>query len=891
MFAFNDAVPGTFFWRNIIDRVFCSISLRIVRAIMNAAVVRPSRCIFCSFRSCAEFSTSTAFQTPSRPKHRDSRQGNREKPHGKKRKDDNFQYGSARDMQREESFRPKRTELRRSEGDSGSYFRLRPSNLHASTKGKPATPGKANAEFINLPSERVLVFIKPKPMDLLTFTFDDFKLRLFNDPILARLRLPRKELAEKYDEYVEDMKRRIRKDDGAKDFMLDRLRAAVGTRMPKSKTNSFLVDVEVRASFFAHMNKDTLDSTTLKKQAQLVNFQSPSEWWPGARHVQRAIHLHVGPTNSGKTYHALKRLESAQSGIYAGPLRLLAHEVFMRLNAAGKVCNLLTGDDRRYGDATNKEAAGMTSCTVEMIPTRTDLDVAVIDEIQMIAHPERGWAWTQALMGVRAKEVHLCGEARAVPIIKELMAAVGDKVTVHEYERLSPLEMAPKSLEGNLSRLKKGDCIVAFNILTIHGLRRTVEERTGKKCAIVYGSLPPETRAQQARLFNDPNNDYDYLVASNAVGMGLNLSIRRIIFHSSVHFNGTDKFIPVEDSEIKQIGGRAGRYSTSFDDVAKGKAVDVDDGAVDNVLTNVQPPKPRVPGQVTTLEAMDYRNIANGMSAELQPITKVGVLPPDITLERFARYFPPHTPTSYILIRMFELSRTSSSYFLCDLKQAVGVADAIEEVDGLTWAERLIFLQAPIAPDKPQDRNLARELAQVVADKRAVSILDLESLDLDLLKAEQDDRRYLKDLESLHSGVVLLMWLSYRLVHNFVHVGLSRHVKELVETRIAEVLEKQSVNYDHERAIRSREKAIKDLLTSAGRNAADIKSNMHGFEAPADPAHELASLVEPDASEMETSSAEGAGHTDGPLLDTRGSQEAIDLQDTPERQPEAPAQA
>ena len=151
------------------------------------------------------------------------------------------------------------------------------------------------------------------------------------------------------------------------------------------------------------------------------------------------------------------------------------------------------------------------------------MDVAVIDEIQMINHEERGWAWTQAFLGLQAKEVHLCGEARTVPLIRELCALTGDEVHVHEYERLSPLKVADRSLKGELDQLEKGDCVVCFSVMNIHAMRKAIEKRTGKKCAIVYGSLPPETRAQQARLFNDPDNDYDFLVASDAIGMGLNL--------------------------------------------------------------------------------------------------------------------------------------------------------------------------------------------------------------------------------------------------------------------------------------------------------------------------------------------------------------------------------
>jgi ATP-dependent RNA helicase SUPV3L1/SUV3 len=276
----------------------------------------------------------------------------------------------------------------------------------------------------------------------------------------------------------------------------------------------------LRYLFYAQTCGGRFTLAEVENQKEVADLRYPAEWYPATRGIPRTVHLHVGPTNSGKTYHALKRLEEAETGIYLGPLRLLAHEVYTRLNAKGKKCALVTGEEQRMPDG---DGVNMYSCTVEMAPLNASFDVAVIDEIQMINHRERGWAWTQAFLGLQAREVHLCGEARTVPLMRELAALVGDKVHVHEYERLTPLKVAPKSLRGNLYMLEKGDCIVAFTVLGIHALRREIEKKTGKKCAIVYGSLPPETRAQQARLFNDPDNDYDFLVASDAIGMGLNL--------------------------------------------------------------------------------------------------------------------------------------------------------------------------------------------------------------------------------------------------------------------------------------------------------------------------------------------------------------------------------
>lgn len=277
---------------------------------------------------------------------------------------------------------------------------------------------------------------------------------------------------------------------------------------------------QLRFALQGHVANSKFTKSDLLNQARLADLRYPYEWYPEARKIQRKIHLHVGPTNSGKTYHALKRLESASTGIYAGPLRLLAHEVFRRLNTLGKPCNLITGDERVIVEA---EEVSMSSCTVEMVPMGVGVDVAVIDEIQMIGHEERGWAWTQALLGIQAQELHLCGEERVVPVIRELAAAMGDSLEIHRYRRLSPLRTMSTSLDGDLLKLRKGDCVVTFSRIHIHALRKDIERKTRKRVAVVYGSLPPEIRAQQAKLFNDPNNDYDILVASDAIGMGLNL--------------------------------------------------------------------------------------------------------------------------------------------------------------------------------------------------------------------------------------------------------------------------------------------------------------------------------------------------------------------------------
>jgi ATP-dependent RNA helicase SUPV3L1/SUV3 len=254
-----------------------------------------------------------------------------------------------------------------------------------------------------------------------------------------------------------------------------------------------------------------------------------------ARSVTRQFHLHIGPTNSGKTYNALKALSKAASGAYAGPLRLLAHEVWERLNLGtvgelngqGRACDLLTGEERRMvGDG----EAGLLSCTVEMLPLGgiggEGFDVVVIDEIQMLGDPQRGGAWTTAVLGVKAKEIHLCGDETTVDLLKNLIEPLGDELTVHRYNRLTPLSVAESSLEGDFNEVEPGDCIVTFSRSNIFSVKKLVEQNAGRKCAVVYGALPPETRAEQAREFNEGRAEV--LVASDAVGMGLNLSVSQL---------------------------------------------------------------------------------------------------------------------------------------------------------------------------------------------------------------------------------------------------------------------------------------------------------------------------------------------------------------------------
>ena len=320
---------------------------------------------------------------------------------------------------------------------------------------------------------------------------------------------------------------------------------------------SWVSDPDSHSHLETHVPKSVLTQVTDLHQAATMLY--PADEFVKARSIRRKFIMHVGPTNSGKTHWALRALAASNSGLYAGPLRLLAHEIWERLNkgqiiplgidqppnaepdvgvdgGAGveasrpaviksgneqysRKCNLQTGEEAKIVD----EAAPLLSCTIEMITTNRRYDLAVVDEIQMISDRERGGAWTRAVLGLYAKEIHLCGEETAVPIIEALLKETGDELVVNRYQRLSPLTIQEESLNGNLKNIQKGDCIVTFSRSGIFALKHQVEKLTGLRCAVAYGRLPPEIRSEQAALFNDPDSGYDVMIGSDAIGMGLNL--------------------------------------------------------------------------------------------------------------------------------------------------------------------------------------------------------------------------------------------------------------------------------------------------------------------------------------------------------------------------------
>ncbi len=274
-------------------------------------------------------------------------------------------------------------------------------------------------------------------------------------------------------------------------------------------------------------------------------------WRHDGRAEQRIV-LHVGPPNSGKTYQALQALMEAGSGWYLAPLRLLAFEIFDRMNQQGVFCNLLTGEEHiPVFDAT------ITAATVEMFNPQQSGRCVVIDEAQMLADADRGWAWTRALMETQSADIHVIGPETVRGLIVQMATSAAIPLEIVEHERLAPIKIADRSWP--LQELPPRTILVAFSRQLVLHLK-TELERMKRTVSVVYGNLPPEVRRKQADRF--ANGETEICIATDAVGMGLNLPADYVCFYEIEKFDGRNVRL-LSAAEVQQIGGRAGRYGLS----------------------------------------------------------------------------------------------------------------------------------------------------------------------------------------------------------------------------------------------------------------------------------------------------------------------------------------
>ena len=294
-----------------------------------------------------------------------------------------------------------------------------------------------------------------------------------------------------------------------------------------------------------------------------IILDNPVNEYEEARAMKRHFLLHIGETNTGKTHASIERLMDAESGVYLAPLRLLALEIQDKLNSQNIACSLLTGEEE---DIINY--AYHVSSTIEKLQLGTPYEVCVIDEAQMIADKQRGWAWTRAILGVLAPEVHICMAPEALDIVIKLIKDCNDTYEIIKHTRDTELVFEDKPFNLNKD-VKKGDALVVFGKKKALAVSAQLLNNN-IKTSIIYGSLPYSTRKKQFERFLD--GETEVLVTTDAIGMGINLPIKRIVFLETRKFDGVS-LRKLYVSEIKQIAGRAGRrgiydkgYVTSMSD-------------------------------------------------------------------------------------------------------------------------------------------------------------------------------------------------------------------------------------------------------------------------------------------------------------------------------------
>lgn len=267
-----------------------------------------------------------------------------------------------------------------------------------------------------------------------------------------------------------------------------------------------------------------------------------------AQKIQRKFKFILGPTNSGKTYQAIEKLKSSDSGVYLAPLRLLALEIYQRLNEEGIKCNLITGEERII-----IEGAKFTSSTIEMANFNNIIETAIIDEVQLLNDSDRGYAWTNAIIGVPAQNIICLGTAEIEKPLTKLISYCGENSSISEKiktKRLNSLEVTKQN------KIEDGTAIITFSRKEVLYYAE-IYRKQGFNVSVIYGALSPEIRKLQIDRFN--KKETDIIVATDAIGLGVNLPINKILFSSMQKFDGTS-VRDLNNYEIKQISGRAGRY-------------------------------------------------------------------------------------------------------------------------------------------------------------------------------------------------------------------------------------------------------------------------------------------------------------------------------------------
>ena len=482
---------------------------------------------------------------------------------------------------------------------------------------------------------------------------------------------------------------------------------------------------------------------------QSINLaEYPDSFEVASRMPRRFIAL-LGPTNSGKTHRAMEALMKAPSGIYLAPLRLLALENFERMQAARphgrelKV-SLVTGEERRL-----VEGATHVASTVEMLNSRTRVEVAVIDEIQMLGDRDRGAAWTAAVCGAPASVVYLVGAPEARRAIEALAERLEVPLEVHVLKRMAPLAMEPSAVR-KLRNLRRGDAVICFSRREVLKWRDMITE-IGLSVSTVYGNLSPEVRRAQAERFRD--GSADIVVGTDALAMGLNMPIARIVMTTAIKYNGYDEE-EISAALARQIAGRAGRYGVHEEGFVAGY-----DDDTHEVMRSLLKEK------LAPLAASGF-----AVAPSIEQLHRIAAVTNETSLVKLLKRFTHNidVPDGFFYPRITE-DQSERAIWLDTL--------------ALTVAEKFMLSLVPVSSKVPSLQGAWEHWAVSLAKKRVCK-----------LEPEGGSLRWLnlQEVEDACKRYSAYAWIAYREPEYFPSVELAQELSRAASERVDSILQAQN---------------------------------------------------------------------------------------------------
>ncbi len=437
--------------------------------------------------------------------------------------------------------------------------------------------------------------------------------------------------------------------------------------------------------------------------------------FPLAREKKRKLYFYVGPTNSGKTYHAMQELMEADCGMYLAPLRLLALENYEVLINNDIPASLITGEEERID-----EEAGHICSTIEMTNYALDVDVCVIDEIQMLGDVDRGWAWVNAIVGAPADKVIMTGSVNALDAIKQIANYLDEELEVVKFKRINPLEVLPKATM--LKHIKPHTALIAFSRSEVLRLKSKLSKLY--KVSVLYGNLSPEVRREEARRFRE--GESTVLVATDAIAMGLNLPIETILFTTDSKFDGIENRLLIPN-EIIQIAGRAGRYGHHENGYI---------GATSHkVLEHIEQ---MFHAPLHTIKAPFQVKATTTQILELSKHLKTD------NLHKILKYFSQHM-------------RFTGPFSAANIGYMLDLSLVLDQKKRLSLEEKYLLAGAPVSIRSPLIKSAfffyvnAIIEKKVVPYKTSVNMHGIAKTQLELLKAEDEVKK-----------ISLYLWLAYK---------------------------------------------------------------------------------------------------------------------------------